>query len=117
MLLHLSHNSAWRHWGCVTPKIIENAKKSSDGAEDLDGFEDLSEEDQQKLKTAWEVGHVAEEDIPPTIKKEDDEEGKLKKRATRKMETEDEGEGEGEGKPRKARRKKLKVSRISRSPL
>ena len=106
--------SAWRHWGCVTPKILENAKKSFEDVEDLDGFEELNEEDQQKLKTAWEAGHVAEEDIPPTAKKEDGEEEKPKKRATKKKkEAEDDGEGEEEEeKPKKARGRKPKVSRI-----
>ena len=50
------------------------------------------------------------EDIPPTAKKEDGEEGKPKKGET-------EGEGEGEEKPKKARRRKPKVSRIYRPPL
>lgn len=106
--------SSWRHWGCVTPKIIENVKKSFESAEDLDGFEDLNDEDQQKLKTAWEVGHVAEEDIPPTAKKDDDEEEKPKKRATKKKkEAEDEGEEEEEEKPKKTKGRKPKVCRIS----
>ena len=107
--------SAWRHWGCVTPKIIENVKKSFESAEDLDGFEELKEEDQEKLKTAWEVGHVAEEDIPPTAKKPDgadeDEEEKPKKRASKKKkEVVDEDEEEEEEKPKKARGRKPKVS-------
>jgi hypothetical protein len=103
--------SAWRHWGCVTPKIIENVKKSFEDAEDLDGFEELNEEDQQKLKTAWEAGHVAEEDVPPSAKKDDGEEEKPKKRATKKKkEVEDDGEGEEEEKPKKARGRKPKVS-------
>jgi hypothetical protein len=52
---------AWRHWGCTTKKILENMKKSIDSAEDLDGFEDISEENQEKLKAAWETGEVADE--------------------------------------------------------
>ena len=56
-------------------------------ADDLDGFEDLKEEDQEKLKAAWEVGRVADEDIPATSRKEgtgDEEEEKPKKRASKK---------------------------------
>lgn len=109
--VNVTYCSSWRHWGCVTPKIIENVKKNFESAEDLDGFDDLTEEDQQKLNTAWEVGHVAEEDVPPTAKKADGEEEKPKKRASKKKVTEDEGEEEEE-KPKKARGRKPKVSRI-----
>lgn len=87
--------SAWRHWGCVTSKIIANMKKSFDEADELDGFEDLQEEDQEKIRTAWEKGHVAEEDIPLSAVKlgkndgadedDEDEDGKpAKKKATAK---------------------------------
>lgn len=89
-------------------------KKSFENAEDLDGFEELNDEDKEKLNTAWEVGHVAEEDIPPSAKKDDDEEEKPKKRATKKRkEVEDEGEEAGEEeKPKKARGRKPKVGHI-----
>ena len=40
--------SAWRHWGCVTPKIITNMKKSFDEADELDGFDELKDEDKEK---------------------------------------------------------------------
>lgn len=80
----------WRHWGCVTEKIFENAKKSFDEADELDGFEELKEEDQNKVRTAWEEGHVAEEDIPESAKKptgddeeSDGEEEKPKKRGSK----------------------------------
>lgn len=99
----------WRHWGCVSPKIIENVKKSFESAEDLDGFEELKEEDQEKLKTAWEVGHVAEDDIPPTAK-DDLEEDKPKKRASKKKKEAD--DDEEEEKPKKARGRKAKVGCI-----
>ena len=109
----------WRHWGCVTPKIIENVKKAFEDVEDLDGFEGLKEEDQEKLKAAWEAGHVAEEDIPPTAKKsdEDDEEEKPKKRASKKKKEADEDAEEEEEKPKKSRGRKPKVSRIYSPPL
>ena len=101
----------WRHWGCVTTKIIENVKKTLENAEDLDGFEELKEGDQDKLKAAWEAGHVADEDIPPTAKKLDDdgEEEKPKTRASKKKkETDNEEEEE---KPKRSRGRKPKVSR------
>ena len=82
-------HSAWRHWGCVTPKIIENLKKRHAEASDIDGFEEISEEDQRRVEKAYEEGHVADEDIPDTARKpaEDDKdkvEGK-KKKASKKQ--------------------------------
>jgi Poly(ADP-ribose) polymerase and DNA-Ligase Zn-finger region len=99
--------SAWRHWGCVTPKIIENLKKTFSEASEVDGYDDLSSEDRKKLDNAWEEGHVADEDIPESAKKttgEDDEEKpKRKKAATKKTDE------EGGDKPKKSRATKAKV--------
>lgn len=60
----MSRDSQWRHWGCVTPTIIKNVKKKHSEASDVDGYEDLSEELQQKIDKAFEEGNVAEEDKP-----------------------------------------------------
>jgi hypothetical protein len=54
---------AWRHWGCTTKKIIGNMKNSFDGAKDLDGFDEISEDNQNKLIAAWESGEVADEGL------------------------------------------------------
>jgi hypothetical protein len=85
--LTLVPHSAWRHWGCVTPKILANVKKSFPSPSELDGFEDLRPEDQDKVTNAYEHGKVADEDIPPSARKADAEEGddeKPKKRAAPK---------------------------------
>lgn len=71
--------SVWRHWGCVTPKVLQNVKEIVSSAEDIDGFEDLTPDAQEKILKAWEDGHVADEDIPESARKadgdaEDDEE-------------------------------------------
>jgi hypothetical protein len=109
-------HSAWRHWGCVTPKIIENVKKSFEDPQELDGFDELNDEDKEKLKVAWDAGHVADEDIPPTaIKAADEEEEEKPKRRAPKKRKEVEDNDEEEEKPRKARGKKPKVSRTHRS--
>lgn len=89
--------SAYRHWGCVTSKILSNMKNSFDEAEELDGFEDLNDEDQERVKKAWAEGHVAPEDIPESARKadgeasEEEEEDKPKKKAGKKKEEEDTG--------------------------
>ncbi|KAJ3972469.1 zf-PARP-domain-containing protein [Lentinula raphanica] len=103
---------AWRHWGCVTSKVLSNVKNEHPDASDVDGFEELRPEDQQKVIKAWEEGKVAEEDIPETAKKadgdedgeEDDEKPKKKARTTKKKADED-----GEEKPKKARATKAKA--------
>ena len=59
-------------------------KKSFSDASELDGYEDLKPEDQEKVNKAWEEGHVADEDIPESARKADDGE-------------DDGGEGAGEG--------------------
>lgn len=81
--------------------------------DDLDGFEDLKEEDQERVRRAWEEGRVADEDIPPTARKptdaadgEDDEEKPKKKRAPAKKKVE--AEGDSEEKPRRKRATKPK---------
>ena len=77
-------NSSWayRHWqahfsalrdelvmltcwcrGCVTPKQIENLKTSIENDLDLfDGYDELPEDAQEKMRRALEQGHVDDED-------------------------------------------------------
>lgn len=81
-------------------------KKSFSSADDLDGFDELQSVDQEKIRKAWEDGHVADEDIPETARKaegdDDAEEVKpKKKRASAKKD--DDGEP---AKPKKARTSK-----------
>ncbi|KAK7039036.1 hypothetical protein VNI00_010428 [Paramarasmius palmivorus] len=60
---------AWRHWGCVSKKQFENMKARSSDVSELDGYEDLKPEDQERVKKAYEDGHVAPEDIPESARK------------------------------------------------
>lgn len=75
--------SSWRHWGCTTNKIISNFKKSFDNASELDGYDELKPEDQERIDKAWEDGAVADEDIPETARKppkdDDDDEDAAEK--------------------------------------
>ena len=62
MHTHRPLRSSWRHWGCVTAKIITNMKNSFNDADELDGFDDLQDDDQDRVKKAWEDGRVAGDD-------------------------------------------------------
>lgn len=85
-------------------------KNSFEEASELDGYDELKEEDQAKVVKAWEEGHVADEDIPESARKEGDGEGdeddeedkpKKKKAAPKKKKADDE-DGEVE-KPKRSR--------------
>ncbi|OJI99927.1 hypothetical protein ASPVEDRAFT_39303 [Aspergillus versicolor CBS 583.65] len=57
----------WRHWGCVSPKIVSNINELIGEGDDrdldmLDGYEDLSPEIQKKIERALEQGHIDDED-------------------------------------------------------
>lgn len=58
------HNSwQYRHWGCVTPKQIENLIETTEGDTDMvDGYDELPAEFQEKIRFALENGHVPDED-------------------------------------------------------
>ena len=96
--------SAWRHWGCVTKKILENIKKSIEEASEVDGYEDLRPEDQAKVIKAWQEGHVADEDIPDSARKDEDAEEKPKKakKAPAKKKADEDG-GEASEKPKRGK--------------
>ncbi|KAM0756156.1 zf-PARP-domain-containing protein [Meredithblackwellia eburnea MCA 4105] len=59
----------WRHWGCVSPQQIFNMHGKLKTADEIEGFEHLAAEDQEKVRKAFRDGHVAQEDIPVTAKK------------------------------------------------
>lgn len=114
LIYHCVHpRSVWRHWGCVTPKIISNIKNSVGDVEDLDGFDELKDEDKDRLRHAFEEGKVADADIPASARKPVDEESEKpkKKRAPAKKAEADTEEGDEE-KPKKApaRKPRAKVS-------
>ena len=49
--------------GCVTPKQVENLKESIENNVDLfDGYDELPEDIQEKMRRALEQGHVDDED-------------------------------------------------------
>jgi hypothetical protein len=106
----------------VTSRIIEGSKQDETKPEELDGFEELREEDQARIVKAYEEGKVAEEDIPESAKIHLDEEGNVipyvapvvvkekKKAAPRKKAAKKDSDDEGdddEDKPKKKPAKKV----------
>ncbi|GAM90526.1 hypothetical protein ANO11243_085700 [Dothideomycetidae sp. 11243] len=58
------HDSwSWKHWGCVTPKQLENIKsETGEDQEMIDGYEELPEDYQEKILRAMAQGHVDDDD-------------------------------------------------------
>ncbi|PGH06068.1 hypothetical protein AJ80_08236 [Polytolypa hystricis UAMH7299] len=53
----------WKHWGCVTPRQIAGLNDTVDGdCTDIDGYDEISPEHQEKIREAVEQGHVADSD-------------------------------------------------------
>lgn len=85
-------------------------KDKLSGPDDLDGFEDLQDEDKERVRRAWEQGHVDDEDIPLTARKPTDAEGDEDKPKKRRgpVKKKAEAEGDEEEKPKKKRAVKPK---------
>ena len=57
--IQIAHTSR----GCVTPTVIHNWIETTGGDMDLvDGFEELPEDAQEKLRRTFEQGHVDDDD-------------------------------------------------------
>jgi hypothetical protein len=78
-------------------------KNTFESISDLDGYDDMNEDDQARLQTAWDSGHVADEDVPESARKpEGEEEEKPKKKAApRKKKADADEDGDAEEKPKK----------------
>ncbi|PWY66560.1 zf-PARP-domain-containing protein [Aspergillus eucalypticola CBS 122712] len=93
----------WRHWGCVTPKIIANMVETvgEEGERDwsaLDGYDELPEDLQEKVRTAIEQGHVDDEDWKGDVELNRPGKTGFRKRVTKK----DNDETQEESTPKKA---------------
>ncbi|OAX84122.1 hypothetical protein ACJ72_01511 [Emergomyces africanus] len=56
---------SWKHWGCVTPRQIASIQEIVGDEKDytlLDGYDEISAENQEKIREAVEQGHVADSD-------------------------------------------------------
>ncbi|CCA72293.1 hypothetical protein PIIN_06227 [Serendipita indica DSM 11827] len=54
---------AYRHYGCTTSTVFNNMKKAYGAASEVEGFDQLKPEDQEKFTKAWDKGEVEPEDL------------------------------------------------------
>ncbi|KAI8937228.1 hypothetical protein NX059_006437 [Plenodomus lindquistii] len=116
----IKEHQSWqyRHWGCVTPKQIENLIETCEGdTEMVDGFDELPDEYQEKIKYALENGHVHDDDWKGDVELNRPGQKGIKKRTSKKKgkkggdddeEEEAEDAEEAEEKPKKKRASKAK---------
>jgi len=115
----INEHQSWqyRHWGCVTPKQIENLLETCGGDTDMvDGFDELPDEYQDKIKFALEHRHVPDEDWKGDIElNRPGVQGKKKRAPKKNSNTKDDDANEAEGteepedKPKKKRAVKAKA--------
>ncbi|CAM0140709.1 unnamed protein product [Umbelopsis sp. WA50703] len=121
---------AWRHWydaeqsvnaiittqqtitfcfrKCTTPKVLQNLAALENIEEDLIGFTELHDEDQERVKTALEEGHVSESEEPEEDEKKEEKtpaKPKATKRASKKT-AGDDGKDTAEKPAKRGRTKK-----------
>ncbi|BDD62531.1 hypothetical protein MAP00_007499 [Monascus purpureus] len=110
----------WRHWGCVTPKIIaslnETIEESSGSEEDkdytvLDGYDELSAENQEKVRQALEQGHVDDSDWKGDIEMNRPGKTGFRTRTPKKKNAGAEEEDEEEEKPQPKKRGRKKAEK------
>ncbi|OJD18138.1 hypothetical protein AJ78_01804 [Emergomyces pasteurianus Ep9510] len=56
---------SWKHWGCVTPRQIASIQEIVGDEKDytlLDGYDEISADNQEKIREAVEQGHVSDSD-------------------------------------------------------
>ncbi|KAI9344130.1 hypothetical protein BD770DRAFT_397761 [Pilaira anomala] len=58
------HGTKWRHWYCTTAKVIENMKSDFPDPSSINGWQDLREEDQERVQRAWDEGDIPENERP-----------------------------------------------------
>ncbi|KAF7586641.1 hypothetical protein BBP40_008532 [Aspergillus hancockii] len=100
----------WRHWGCVTPKIISNlvelvGEDEEKDYEQIDGFEDLSQESQEKIKKALDQGHVDDEEWKGDVEMNRPGKVGFRKRVSKKQAAAEDSESEEKSPEPKAKKR------------
>ncbi|WEW54971.1 alkaline phosphatase [Emydomyces testavorans] len=97
---------AWKHWGCVTPRQIASLQEIVGEDKDfslVDGFDELSAANQDKIREAVEQGHVADSDWKGDVEMNRPGKTGFRVRASKKHADEDDREAI-EGTPKKTKR-------------
>ncbi|KAJ8114348.1 hypothetical protein OPT61_g3751 [Boeremia exigua] len=107
---HLSWQ--YKHWGCVTPKQVENLIESSGGDTDMvDGYDELPDEYKEKIDYALENHHIHDDDWNGDV--EANRDGRTGMRLTKaelKKKAKEAGEdADSDDKPKQKRGKKAKA--------
>jgi len=104
---------SYRHYGCITPKVWSNLKKSHDTPEEVEGFNELNDVDKEKFRKAWEEGKVDPADVPPSAVADAEEDDAPKKKGRPKKQPKAEGEEGAEPKPRRAPRARKPAKKMT----
>ncbi|ORE02771.1 zf-PARP-domain-containing protein [Rhizopus microsporus var. microsporus] len=48
----------WRHWTCCTSEVISNMKNALSSPEAMGGWNELREDDKERIRRAWEEGDI-----------------------------------------------------------
>ncbi|KAF9697479.1 hypothetical protein EKO04_004669 [Ascochyta lentis] len=110
----IKEHTSWqyKHWGCVTPKQIVNLIETSGGDTDMvDGYDELPEDYQEKVRFALENGHIPDEDWNGDVEANRDGRSgmRLTKAELKKKAKETDEDLDSEEKPKKKRGKKAPV--------
>ncbi|CAO3666547.1 unnamed protein product [Rhizopus stolonifer] len=61
----------WRHWTCCSDQVFENMRKAMSGPEELNGWNELREDDQERVRRGWNEGSIPDNERPdPAYPKE-----------------------------------------------
>ncbi|KAI8059033.1 uncharacterized protein B0P05DRAFT_273729 [Gilbertella persicaria] len=58
------HGVSWRHWVCITDRVVENMKAAHEDVNELQGYSNLREEDQERIQRAWKLGKIPDLEKP-----------------------------------------------------
>ncbi|RUP50005.1 hypothetical protein BC936DRAFT_140739 [Jimgerdemannia flammicorona] len=75
---------SWRHWQCTTRKVLENLINEARSADQIPGFNDLYDKDQECIKKAFEEGNISEKEGGKNNDDDDNKSDKKKKPAIKK---------------------------------
>lgn len=104
VVLALTHlTRSFVHWGCAPETMVGKLKASCSTPEEIEGFSELKEAEQEKVKRAWEGGAIPDEDQGPG-----EPVASEKKKAPAKRAKKDADDDDRE-KPAKKRARKAKV--------